>query len=195
VSKGFSAVILAAGYSGRMGVPKWSLIFDDKQTFVEKISHEFVSAGCEQIFLVVNDSVYLQLKRRELSLPDNLKIVINENPDLGRFYSLKKGVESCDSENPVCFTNIDNPFINSGLIKSLLSESLNADYISPSFEGKGGHPVVISSSVVKAIQVSQQSDTNLKDFLLKFKRKKIEVEDEKVILNINTQVDYQKHFL
>ncbi|MDD2636982.1 MAG: nucleotidyltransferase family protein [Bacteroidales bacterium] len=190
----FSAVILAAGYSSRMGVPKWGLMFDDKLNFVEKISHEFAKTNCEQIVLVVNELSNSMIMDRGLNFPDKLRIVVNENPDLGKFYSLKKALKICNLEKPVCFTNVDNPFIDSQLIALLINESHTADYISPEYEGKGGHPVVISSTIVKAIRNSEENDINLKEFLSQFERKRIRVLDKKVSLNINTKLDYLKYF-
>ncbi len=194
VSKDFSAVILAAGYSSRMGVPKWGLMFDDEISFVEKISHEFAKSNSEQIILVVNELSNSQIIDRDFNFPDILKIVVNENPDLGKFYSLKKAVELCNLEKPVCFTNVDNPFLDLELITLLMNESYKADYISPEYEGKGGHPVVLSSSVVKAIDYSQQDDMNLSEFLSQFKRKRVKVNNSKISSNINTKLDYLKYF-
>jgi len=190
----FSAVILAAGYSGRMGAPKWSLMFDENSTFAEKIVDEFALAGAEKIVLVLNESGKEQFEKKGCQMPENFQIALNDNPDLGRFYSLQKGLKLCNPELPVCFTNIDNPFINAELVKSLLSYIDSADYITPSYHGKGGHPVCISTKVFHSVIESDQYETNLKKFLLEFKREKLEVEDNKILLNINTQTDYQKVF-
>ncbi len=190
----FSAVILAAGYSGRMGVPKWSLMFDENSTFAEKIIDEFALAGAEKIVLVLNESGKEQFEKKGCQMPENFHIALNDNPDLGRFYSLQKGLELCNPELPVCFTNIDNPFINVELVKSLLSYIDSADCISPSYKGKGGHPCIMSVKLVKRIVTEKRNDIILKDYFKNFIKRKIEINDCNILLNINTLEDYRNVF-
>ncbi len=54
-TKKYSAIILSAGKSSRMGVPKFSLMFDDKSTFLEKIINAYADFGCEEIIVVLNN--------------------------------------------------------------------------------------------------------------------------------------------
>lgn len=192
--KHFSAIILSAGYSGRMGVPKWSLMFDDKRTFAEKIVDEFVFAGAQKIVMVLNESGQQQFVETIHDLPENFEIAFNDNPDLGRFYSLQKGLEFCNPELPVCFTNIDNPFVSSELIQKLIMMIDEADYVSPVFQGKGGHPCVISKRVVKMIEDEKAKDVILNEYLKSFNRNRLEVDDSRILLNINNQDDYNRVF-
>lgn len=190
----FSAVILSAGYSGRMGVPKWSLMFDDKRTFAEKLVCEFENAGAQKIILVLNESGQQQFVETIHDLPENFEIVINDNPDLGRFYSLQKGLELCNPELPVCFTNIDNPFVSSELIQKLTMMIDEADYVSPVFQGKGGHPCLLSSNLIMSILNENAKNLNLKEYLRNFSKKSVEVVDEKILININTEAEYKQIF-
>ncbi len=190
----YSAVILAAGNSSRMGVPKWSLKYDENFNFAEKIAHEFNVAGANDIALVVNAQSYEEIEKSELKFPNNLKLIKNENPEFGRFYSLKKGVEICDSDEHVCFTNIDNPFINLKILDVILGGKADYDLICPSYQEKGGHPLLISEKVIRDIVNESTINLTLRDFLKKYDKQKIEVEDSKVLININTPEEYAHYF-
>ena len=49
IKKEFSAIILAAGKSLRMGIPKLSLKYDENNIFIEHIISEYISFGCKEI--------------------------------------------------------------------------------------------------------------------------------------------------
>ncbi len=194
MSTDFSAIILAAGNSGRMGVPKWSLMYDEKLNFAQKIAHEFSEAGANKIALVVNTQSYEQIEKANFKFPVNIQLIKNENPELGRFNSLKIGVEICDPNEHVCFTNIDNPFVSAELVLKLLENIDKADYIAPCNNGKGGHPVVISQEIVVQIASVKQNDFNLKEFLKEFDKYLLETSCNNVLVNINTIDQYYLYF-
>ncbi len=103
---------------------------------------------------------------------------------------MQSGLKNCIQDLPVFFTNIDNPFVDERLIKGLISGLNEADYICPIYKNKGGHPVLISQTVVKDILIQEDNSQNLKTYLQRFKRKNVEFADEKILTNINTPDDY-----
>ena len=68
----FSVIILAAGNSTRMGVPKFSLRFNSKHTFIEHIAQEYYDLGCKEIIIVINESGDSFIKENTLDLPENI---------------------------------------------------------------------------------------------------------------------------
>ena len=90
--------------------------------------------------------------------------------------------------------NIDNPFLNQETLDILFKEVDNFDYISPSFNGKGGHPFLVSAKVINELKTEKQDQIHLKEFLGKYSKKLEEVNDEKILLNINTMEDYSRFF-
>jgi len=192
--KNISAIILSAGKSERMGVPKFSLRFNTETTFLEKLIDEYHSFGCNEIIVVLNETSAVLYHQLKLSVPSNVRVVINHHPEWERFYSLKLAALALNEVKPVFVSNIDNPFLNQETLDILFKEVDNFDYISPSFNGKGGHPFLVSAKVINELKTEKQDQIHLKEFLGKYSKKLEEVNDEKILLNINTMEDYSRFF-
>ena len=190
----YSVIILAAGKSSRMGVPKWSLQFDEKSSFIEHIISEYHSFGCKEILLVINETDYSSFVEKNYTLPENGEVVINYHPEWDRFYSLKIGVSKLEKNQPVFIHNVDNPFVNQDVLDQLLNNLDVADYIVPEFDGRGGHPILISQQIIQKILLRQENILHLKEFLSKFKKLKVGVNDDKVLVNINSMEEYNQYF-
>lgn len=192
--KYFSAIILAAGKSERLGFPKLSLDFDNKISFIEHIAWEYEEFGCKEIVVVVNDIGKRCIEEKQLRFPNNTKILINEHPEWHRFHSLKLGAKALKNNYPVFIHNVDNPFVNDDVLGQILNCSDKSDYISPEYEGKGGHPFLISNNIIKDLKLINQDQMHLKEFLNQYSRLRIPVSDEKVLVNINTLEEYRRYF-
>lgn len=186
----FSAVILAAGSSGRMRHHKALLPFDPQRCFARKLADDFFAFGCSQVIMVTNQMVFDEIKCRKIDL-GNLDFAVNSHPDWGRFYSLSLGCERVAADSHVFVTNVDNPFVNQQTLKKLWANKSTADYVCPAFERKGGHPILISPKVVEAISNERNNQINLKEFLNRFSKQYIDVDDRHVLTNINTLSDYK----
>ncbi len=187
-----SAIILAAGNSSRMGEPKLSLKFDEKFTFIEKAIKEYIDFGCKEIIVVINKSGKKSIEENNISLPENTITVINEFPELGRFYSLKLGCNAIENANTTFLHIIDNPFVNQKLLKTLFDNSRSADYIIPSHDSHGGHPVLVSEKIINAAKSESANELHFKEFLNRFSSFRIEVDDKRILANINDWKDYEK---
>jgi molybdenum cofactor cytidylyltransferase len=190
----FSVVILAAGNSTRMGVPKFSLRFNSKYTFIEHIAHEYHELGCKEIIIVINESGNSFIKESAFDFPENVKIVVNKHPEWDRFYSVKKGLQSLLKIFPLFIVNVDNPFITIEVINALLHVKDKADYIHPEYKRTGGHPILLSENIVNNIIKEKENQLHFREYLNKYSKKTIEVDDEKVIANINSPEEYQRYF-
>lgn len=188
--KNFSAVILAAGKSVRMGFPKLGLQFDGERSFAEKIIETILEIEPLECVLVINQYGLEFINKEGIKIPDKVKIVINEDPDKGRFYSLQCGLISFKSRGNILIINIDNPFINKDICLKLLRKINDCDYIYPVFNGKGGHPLLINKKIAEGILLQYNTQMNLKEFLKSYRKKIIKVSDQKVLININTPEDY-----
>jgi len=189
----FSAIILSSGKSSRMKTHKAELMFNKEKNFFRKITDEYLNFGCKEIIIVMNPENYDSLKSK-INIPKEIKIIFNEFPEKGRFYSLKKGIYEI-SEDVFCFIqNIDNPFVDVKLLDFLLKNSHKADYLIPSYENKGGHPILISKKIVEAIKKTNKTDVNMKDFFNRFKKYYAKYKDKKILANINTISDYHLYF-
>ena len=189
-----TCVILAAGNSIRMGKPKPLLRFNEKQNFLERIVSVYGSAGIKEIVVVTNAEV---LDRIRVSVSPSFKesrFVLNSQPELGRFYSIKLGIELVKKNTMVFLQNIDNPFITQEIIADLKNQIGTSDYAVPEFEGRPGHPVLLSKKMVDALSAQENYDVNFRDFLKLYRGKTVPANDPGIMVNINTPEDYSKHF-
>lgn len=211
-----AVVILAAGKSIRMRKPKPFLLFDQKSTFLEKVINVYKDFGINKIILVVNDEVNQELMRKYPEVIKMCIIVINLNLDLGRFYSIKLGLDQVHKNEPVFIQDVDNPFISIEILEELLfqARTLETDdggeartpalpsgrletdweYFVPQYQGKGGHPVLLASKVIKGIKECQFNDLNFKEYLKIYKMCIVEVSDPNVLVNLNSPEEYIQKF-
>jgi CTP:molybdopterin cytidylyltransferase MocA len=191
-NKKYSAIILSAGKSSRMGVHKFSLAFNATKTFLENLINQYDSFGCVEIIVVLNPDGKAFLEQLKLSLPSNVKVVINEHPEWERFYSLKLAAIGFSKFNPAFVSNIDNPFVDLKVLKSLAKS--NTEYTYPVFNGRGGHPFLISEKVIADLNFEPKDEIHLKEFLGRYSKSAVIVDDEKVLLNVNTIEEYNRLF-
>ena len=194
IEKEFSAIILAAGKSSRIGFPKLSLRYDENKIFIEHIVNKYENFGCKEIIIVVNETGNNYLTENKIQFSDNVKIVINEHPDWHRFYSLKLGAKCLLEVIPVFVHNVDNPFVNYEVLNELSGNTNKADYLSPEFDGKGGHPILLSRRIIKDVRATTEDQIHFKEFLNQYPKRRVKVDDEKVLVNINTLEEYRKYF-
>lgn len=192
--KDYSVIILAAGKSERLGFPKLSLMFNKEQSFIEHIANEYNDYGFTEIILIVNETGHKYIVDNHLKFPLNTKIVINEHPDWHRFYSLKIGAKQTKENNSAFIHNVDNPFVNQEVLDELLSNSDKADYVSPEYKEKGGHPFLISYKIINDLKASKLDQMHLKEFLNHYSRQRVPVNEEKILVNINTLEEYKRYF-
>ena len=185
-----SCIILAAGQSKRMGKPKYNLSFSEEETFLDHIIHVYRRFVVSEMVLVVNESFNLG----EFQYDDSLKIVVNQKPVFGRFFSIQLGLQELKKNTPVFIQNIDNPFVNTGLLMNLHNGLGEAEYVVPAYKDRGGHPVLLSPRIIEPMINEFKNNSRFDDVLKSFKRKDIVVNDPYIIVNINTPEDYQKYF-
>lgn len=187
-----SAIILAAGKSSRMGSPKFELKFNDEHTFLEEIVFQYKKFGCREIVVVLNEEGIVILEEKQLRISGDAVIVTNNHPEWERFYSIKLGIENLKKQYPVFIHNVDNPFVNQHVLNALHQNHEKADYIMPEFKGRGGHPILASENIIFAIKKESKNNLIFSDFLKQFEKLKVKVNEEKILVNINSKDAYYK---
>jgi len=190
---GASALILAAGFSNRMGQCKAFLSFEKGKTFLEKIIEEYTKFGISEIIVVINKNFENEMIMNPF-LRDKPKFVINLNPENGRWSSILIGLNALKRKNSCYIQNIDNPFVTTDLLFNLETKINIDNYVVPVIKGKGGHPILIGHEIIKSILSIDETDRDLKEFLIRFKRTEVETNDKNILVNINTLEDYKKIF-
>lgn len=176
-------VILAAGYSSRANSFKMELQIDGKailQRCIESLHDE-----CSQIIVV---SGYKHEKINKLVEGySKVKVVYNEEFHKGMFSSVKKGIQNVTHEK-FLLTPGDYPLISKDIVKCLIKEK--SEIVIPSFNRKGGHPILLSSNLIKEI-LSEDDESNLKAFLSKKKCSYLNIEDMGILVDVDTIRDYE----
>jgi molybdenum cofactor cytidylyltransferase len=185
------AIVLAAGYSSRAKAFKMLMPLG-QMTVLEQTISKFEGV-CNRVIIVAG--FHADLIKEEIEkinnkniYPFQLKFVYNENFNQGMFTSIQKG---CNEVNAPAFfiTPGDCPLVKKETIQ-LLAEH-KGEVVIPSFHYKGGHPIKLSN-VVKQKILETDPESNLRVVLNGFKKEYMNVDDPGVIMDVDTQEDYQQ---
>jgi len=190
--------ILAAGNSERMMSPKALLPFWQECTFLEKLLAAYAKAGITHVAIVVRDrwaNVFQRLLRHsKCTLPEDISMVVNPRPADGRFSSIQSGLSTVEAGADAFVQNIDNPFTDAVLVRQMIAALEGGKYVVPMVDGKHGHPVLLSASIVDRIRKIKSTDENLRRLLTEYEAVTVPVDDPHVLANINTEDDYATWF-
>jgi molybdenum cofactor cytidylyltransferase len=188
----FGAIVLAAGFSERMGTPKALLPYGNNLSFIEQVTEIYLEAGVNKIALIVNPLILNTIQTFLVCKKSQVIVVENREPEKGRLHSIKLGLEKLDKQ-PIFIQNVDNPFVTFDLLHKLVGVLEPNRYVSPYYRGSGGHPVLLSHEI--AMQLKEcDSEIPLNTFLAKYEQIKMEQSDSGVLVNINTMDDYRSAF-
>lgn len=137
-----AAVILAAGRSRRMGAFKPLLPFG-KGTVAEACVWSLRAAGIEELVVVVGHRA-AEL-RSHLSYLD-VRFAVNEQCESEMGVSVARGVEEISgAAKAMLLALVDQPAIPPEVIRELIlaREETGARLIIPTWDGRGGHPVIV----------------------------------------------------
>jgi molybdenum cofactor cytidylyltransferase len=186
-------VILAAGRSERMKEMKAFLPFDANSRFIEKILATYSGWGCTEIVVVTNPETFAKIKQTGI-VPATVAMTVNDHLEFERFYSVKLGLAAIRSSLFCFIQNIDNPFIDSSILDLLYENRSEKRYVSPVFNNKGGHPVLLNRKNINNILDWPVNSANLKEVLNTMESLSVEMPDERVLININSPEEYERFF-
>ena len=212
-----AGLLLAAGESTRMGEPKALLPWQGK-TLVEHQVAALTSAGLSQIVTVLGH----QSERLEALLRGWAGVRCIYNPDYqqGKTTSIMAGLRAlCQSwdgspsathetgpgtsqEEAILLLNVDQPrsadtirrIMELHFRKSRGGFPVESCLITiPTYQGKGGHPIILSTSLMsELVEISEQT-LGLKAVVLKHEgeTQRVEIDSPEILLDLNTPKDYQ----
>jgi molybdenum cofactor cytidylyltransferase len=146
-----SAIVLAAGSSRRMGADKLSLPWGDG-TVLDAALRPFL--GLPEIDEVV---VVVRGAAAPVFAPGRATVLVNEKADEGMGSSLRVGVGGADPTAEAYILALgDMPELGTDLVAHLLAawRSSGKGILVPVFEGRRGHPVVMSGKYREALLAS-----------------------------------------
>lgn len=181
-----SCIILSGGLSLRMHAHKALLRFSETENFLQHIINVYKNAGIQNIIVVKNANISLA------GLDTDVQAIENASPEKGRLFSIRLGLTATRGSKYCFVHNIDNPFVTEELLEDLYAARESADYISPEYDHKGGHPILISKPVINKILGITRYDIPVNEFLGMFIRRRLAVMDESCLVNINEPSDYER---
>jgi molybdenum cofactor cytidylyltransferase len=189
--KGIAAIILAAGYSSRMGTLK-PLLKIGGETILERAIRLFSELGVGDVIVVVGH-------RAEQIIPIvhdcGARAVMNEQFEQGMFSSVQAGVNALNPGSEAFFVlPVDIPLVRILTIRDLLKayRGGSSKIVVPVFQGRRGHPPLISAGYRKEI-LSYCAGDGLRGFFGKHDHffEQVEVPDEMILFDLDTPADYE----
>ncbi len=178
------AVITAAGCSVRMGEPKLLMKIKDKTVL------EYTLSGVYNVAdnIVVVTGCYHNEMVKVLEKYEKVSLVYNSLYRKGMFSSVVAGVRTINSDRVFIIPG-DCPLIGESIYRVLLERS--EDIIIPSYQGRGGHPVLLSKNATKRL-LDEPLTSTLKDFIRKYGAFYLSVDSDVILRDMDSPEDFKK---
>lgn len=184
-----AAIVLAAGASRRMGSPKPLLDWGGRSLIAWEL--EQLMASCVDEIVIVTGAQADEV-RRALGPTGSRYCVFNPRWPQGRATSLVLGAQALlgpDRSPPeaVVLQNVDQP-TRADIIDRLVDElhRTHAPAVQPEFEGHGGHPVVVASTLLRELASVREATLGLRDVLERHPPYRLPMDEPVVRLDLNT---------
>lgn len=188
----FSAVILAAGHSSRMGAFKPLLPLGDS-TVVQTVASTYQEAGINDIIVVAGnraDEIVEALKK------SRIRTVVNQSWRDGMFTSVLSGIRNLAKDCRAFMVHpVDIPLVRARTIRLIIDEYTKRQetICRPVFQGLQGHPPLIPTKLVKDI-LSFNGSGGLKVALANCRVDSTDVPvwDENILIDMDEPEDYRE---
>ena len=189
------AVLLAAGNSHRMGVPKALLKMPGGSSFLKTITANLHRGGFGPILLILGR----EAARIRPYVPEEVdRILVNEHPELGQLASFQLGIRHLPPGVPGCLMAlIDHPLISASTFQRIAEHLQQApDRIAiPSKNFKKGHPTyfparffdeILSAPLEAGARQILKNHPEAIDYIL--------VDDDGIFIDFDTPEMYTSYF-
>ncbi|MDR3277211.1 MAG: nucleotidyltransferase family protein [Oscillospiraceae bacterium] len=184
--KRISAILLAAGFSSRMGALKPLLPVGDTSALLRAIG-VLQDAGAARI------SVVTGYRHGEVAAEASLsgaRVVYNERFADGMLSSVQAGVSSLPSDTDGFFLlPADCCAVGSGVLRRLTAEFDGAHILYPVCNGRRGHPPLVPYSAAEPL-LRYTGEDGARGCLAQFPARDIETGDGTVLLDMDTPEGY-----
>lgn len=185
------AIVPAAGSALRFGGKKL-LALVDGEPLLDRTIYALLDGGVDKI-IVVTAPGESELERDVNAFGDP-RVWPMENPDpsRGMFSSLQAGMAEADGDALVVLP-ADMPFVRSATVRTLLETfDEKPAIVSPRYNGKRGHPVILPAALRDEIRLADNGLT-LHDILKRHAalRVDIDVDDRGVVRDVDTVGDLE----
>ena len=186
-----SAILLAAGESTRMRQPKALMPWGRVPLVRHQADLLTAHATIHQLIVVVGS---LQNEVRDTLQGTPARIIVNPRFRDGRATSLAAGALALQG-NPtgVLVVNVDQP-LAADLLDPLIAawRTDPSDLWRPSYNGRGGHPLIVPADVAPELQQVTEATQGLRAVVTRHRHRlrAVPVDTELAVLNLNTPADF-----
>ncbi|WP_405351150.1 NTP transferase domain-containing protein [Fusobacterium animalis] len=159
------AIILAAGFSKRMGENKLLLEYEGK-TFIQTIIEKLLEINFNKIILVVSN---LEIYKKYKNYNEKLFVIFNDKAENGISESIKKAVTYAKNNLEVdkyMFFVADQPLLKKETILKLIEKSNSNKIIAPKNNNTMYNPVIFPNKYTSEL-LNLEGDKGGKQIILK----------------------------
>ena len=189
INENIDGVVLAAGFSSRIRAFKMELRLGEKSMLQRVI--EAMQDFCPRVIVVAGFAG--ERVTRLTAGYTGVQVVFNPDYAKGMFTSVKEGIKHVTA-GWFFLTPGDYPLISKPVYRKLLEARtgfINDHIFIPAVKGKKGHPILVKSTLVPEL-LGEPAESNLRQFIQRKGFVTIEVDDENILLDIDTGEDYRK---
>jgi CTP:molybdopterin cytidylyltransferase MocA len=178
-------IVPAAGAATRFGGEK--LLTDvDGTPMIERTVRALRAGGVLEVVVVVGPD---DRAIAALGLP--ARIAENPDPSRGMLSSIQAGLAAGEGD-PIVIIPGDMPYVRPETVRALLDHyAKRHGILSPRYQGKRGHPVLVPASLGSEILAEDPRSATLHDVLRRHEaaRADLEVQDPGVVRDVDTRAD------
>lgn len=181
-----SAIVMASGFSRRMGENKLLMDFNGK-TIIENTFEALKKSDFKEVVVVSQYEEVLKIANKY-----QFKFVLNDNAHIGQSESIKLGIRNSGKCDGYMFFVGDQPLINNDDVKELINEfGENKEYIViPRYDNKTGNPVIFPTCLKNNL-LSLKNDEKGKKVINEYDKIKYVNVSEYTLLDVDTKLDYE----
>lgn len=186
-----SAILLAAGFSSRMGRLKALLPWQGMPLIAYQIE-QMQKAGINEIIIVLGFKAH---QLQEIVSTYDVTTVFNEDYAHGKSTSIQKGA-SCitDDTEAIVVSAVDQP-VSSHTLRTLLNnlKITKAKVVIPVYQKKRGHPILFHGSIKRDLLEVNEQTKGLRHVIRKYDGQiaYVSVNDSDILLNLNSPDEYK----
>jgi molybdenum cofactor cytidylyltransferase len=188
-------VILAAGFSSRMGRPKAQLPVDRTgRTFLAALVDTVQRGGVDDVVVVVGPSADVGAALPAAAL---VRVVVNPEPSAGQLSSLVAALDVVDRPGlgAILVCPVDHALVTAATVRAILEShhSSRAPIVRPVHQGRHGHPVLFDRSVIDELRRADPS-VGARAVVHAHRDKCVDVtvDDEGTVSDIDTPEDFER---
>lgn len=181
-----SAIVMASGFSRRMGENKLLMDFNGK-TIIENTFEALKKYDFKEVIVVSQYEEVLKIANKY-----QFKFVLNDNAQIGQSESIKLGIRNSGKCDGYMFFVGDQPLINNDDVKELINEfGENKEYIViPRYDNKTGNPVIFPTCLKNNL-LSLKNDEKGKKVINEYDKIKYVNVSKYTLLDVDTKLDYE----